>query len=289
MSTTESDRVRRTVRAVYAARVSGCCSESASTSEAPTKEPTGSSCCAPAESAESACSSSSASGEASSCCASADIGYSAAELAELPEGADLGLGCGNPTAIASLTKGQTVVDLGSGGGIDCFLAANRVAPTGRVIGVDMTPEMIDRARDAAEEGNFSNVEFRLGEIEHLPLADATADVVISNCVINLSPDKAAVYREAFRVLKPGGRIVFSDIVALRPIPDAWKQDVKKMTGCIAGAELRGNVERWLADAGFTDVRVTPAEVVREAVEKFAPELPLDEYITSATIEAVKPS
>ena len=288
MSTTESDRIRRTVRAVYAARASGCCSESRGTTEAPTGKGAASSCCAPAESKASSCCSSGQPADESSCCASAGIGYSAAELAELPEGADLGLGCGNPTAIASLEAGQTVIDLGSGGGIDCFLAANRVGPTGRVIGVDMTPEMIDRARDAATKGGHANVEFRLGEIEHLPLADASADVVISNCVINLSPDKPAVYREMFRVLRPGGRIVVSDIVALKPLPDAWKQDVEKLTGCVAGAAFKPDIERWLAEAGFTGVRVTPVEAVRKAVEKFAPEMNLTEYIASATIEAVKP-
>ena len=183
------------------------------------------------------------------------LGYGSADLASIPKDADLGLGCGNPTALAGLRSGETVVDLGSGGGIDCFLASRNVAPSGRVIGVDMTPEMIDRARRAAADGGYGNVEFRLGEIESLPVADAVADAVISNCVVNLSPDKPRVFREAFRVLKPGGRMMVSDIVLRGPLPEAVRKSVGLWAGCVAGAM---QLEEYLAairTAGFSDVSV----------------------------------
>ena len=185
---------------------------------------------------------------------SAEIGYGADELAAVPEGADLGLGCGNPTAIASLQEGQTVLDLGSGGGIDCFLAAQAVGPTGRVIGVDMTVEMIERARRNAAEGGYDNVEFRLGEIEALPVADATVDVIISNCVLNLSADKPRVLREAFRVLRPGGRVVVSDLVSDVPVPAVVGASLDAVAGCLP--TLRENYLREFREAGFADVRIT---------------------------------
>jgi arsenite methyltransferase len=201
-------------------------------------------------------------GAKSSCCGgsaadeqSAAIGYTAEQLAALPEGANLGLGCGNPTAIAALKEGETVVDLGSGGGIDCFLAARRVGATGRVIGVDMTPDMLDRARNAARRSGAANVEFRLGEIEHLPLGDASADVVISNCVINLSPNKRQVFREAFRVLRGGGRVAVSDIVLDAELPDALRANLTLYAGCISGALLRDQYLEAMRLAGFADVRV----------------------------------
>jgi arsenite methyltransferase len=184
------------------------------------------------------------------------LGYGKADLASIPKDADLGLGCGNPTALAGLRSGETVVDLGSGGGIDCFIASRNVGPSGRVIGVDMTPEMIDRARRAADAGGeYGNVEFRLGEIENLPVADAIADAVISNCVVNLSPDKPRVFREAFRVLKPGGRLLVSDIVLRGPLPEAVRKSVEAWAGCVAGAMLLEDYLAAIRAAGFSDVTV----------------------------------
>ena len=183
------------------------------------------------------------------------LGSERSELAAIPSEADLGLGCGNPASLAALQPGETVVDLGSGGGIDCFLAARRVSPGGRVIGVDMTPEMIDRSRAAARKGGFQNVEFRLGEIENLPVADGAADVVISNCVINLSPDKGRVFQEAFRVLKPGGRLSVSDIVLRGELPDKVKASVELWAGCLAGAIPEQEYLGLMRAAGFTEVSV----------------------------------
>jgi SAM-dependent methyltransferase len=185
---------------------------------------------------------------------SRSIGYSAQELAELPDNANLGLGCGNPTALASLKPGQTVLDLGSGAGIDCFLAAREVGDTGKVIGVDMTPEMISRARANAEKGGYSNVEFRLGEIEALPVADGTVDVIISNCVLNLSPEKGKVLAEAYRVLKPGGRVVVSDMVSDLAVPDVVAGSLDAVAGCLPTE--RQTYLRQFREAGFTDVRIT---------------------------------
>lgn len=183
------------------------------------------------------------------------IGYDAADLQAIPDGADLGLGCGNPLAMLALQEGETVVDLGSGGGIDCFLAARRVGPTGHVIGVDMTPEMIDRARRNAVASGVGNVEFRLGEIEHLPVADATADAIISNCVVNLVPDKGQVFADAFRVLKPGGRLSVSDIVVLGEMPVQIRDSVEAYVACLSGAILRDEYLRLIREAGFVDVAV----------------------------------
>lgn len=202
-------------------------------------------------------------GPAPSCCESASIaremsrnvGYSNEELHGVPEGADLGLGCGNPVALASLRKGETVLDLGSGAGLDVFLAAGYVGKVGRVIGVDMTPAMIERARENAKRGRYENVEFRLGEIEDLPLADNTVDVVISNCVINLSLDKSRVFREAFRVLNPGGRLMVSDLVLLRELPDPVKRSVEAYVGCVAGAMLRDEYIEAIRMAGFREVGI----------------------------------
>ena len=202
-------------------------------------------------------------GPVASCCESVDVaqdvstkvGYSEEELHRVPEGADLGLGCGNPVALASLREGETVLDLGSGAGLDVFLAASTVGKNGRVIGVDMTAAMIERARENAKRGNYENVEFRLGENEDLPLADNTADVVISNCVINLSPDKPRVFREAFRVLKPGGRLMISDLMLLRELPDPVKRSVKAYVGCVAGAMLRDEYVGAIRAAGFRDIRI----------------------------------
>jgi arsenite methyltransferase len=183
------------------------------------------------------------------------IGYSEEEIGSVPEGANLGLGCGNPVALASLKKGQTVLDLGSGGGLDCFLAADRVGKGGRVIGVDMTPEMIERARENARKGKYANVEFRLGEIENLPVANGFIDVVISNCVINLSPDKKRVFEEAFRVLKPGGRLMVSDIVLSKKLPEIIKKNVQAYLNCLSGAEMKDKYLEMIAAAGFQKVKV----------------------------------
>jgi SAM-dependent methyltransferase len=184
-----------------------------------------------------------------------DVGYFAEQAKAIPEGANLGLGCGNPLAWAKPRAGETVLDLGSGAGIDCFLAANEVGSGGHVIGVDMTPTMIDRARANAKKGDYAHVEFRLGEIEHLPVADDSVDVVISNCVVNLSPEKAQVFHEARRVLKPGGRMVVSDLVWTRPLPDSIRRDVDLLVGCIAGASLREEYLDLIRAAGFHDVEV----------------------------------
>lgn len=183
------------------------------------------------------------------------IGYADSDLSAVPEGANLGLGCGNPIALASLREGETVLDLGSGAGFDCFLAAGRVGPAGRVIGVDMTPEMIERARENARKDGIENVEFRLGDIERLPVGDGSVDVIISNCVINLAPDKGLVFSEAFRVLKPGGRLMVSDIVLTRPLPDALKNSVAAYIGCVAGAALKEDYLAAMRQAGFEDVTV----------------------------------
>jgi len=200
---------------------------------------------------------------ADSCCKSTDrvgeiskkVGYTEEELQAVPEGANLGLGCGNPVALASLREGEVVLDLGSGAGFDCFLAANQVGKDGKVIGVDMTPEMIERARKNAQQGDYQNVEFRLGELENLPVADHTADAVISNCVINLVPDKKRVFQETFRVLKSGGRLMVSDIVLLRELPDSIKASVAAYVGCVSGAMQKEDYLRTIRAAGFQEVRV----------------------------------
>lgn len=192
--------------------------------------------------------------------ASLQMGYSPEDLSTIPSGANLGLGCGNPVALASLKNGQIVVDLGSGAGIDCFMAAREVGATGHVIGVDMTPEMVSRARANADAAGIENTEFRLGEIEHLPVADSSADVVISNCVINLSPDKVQVFSEAFRVLRPGGRLFVSDIVVTAPLPEPVLRSASWYTGCIAGALLKPDYLAAIADAGFIDVHIVSETV-----------------------------
>ena len=249
-------------------------------------------------------------GPAVSCCSgdaagalSRRIGYSEDELSGVPEGANLGLGCGNPTAIADLREGETVVDLGSGAGFDCFLAAKAVGETGRVIGVDMTAEMVEKARANAEKGGYSNVEFRLGEIENLPLADNTADVIISNCVINLAPDKGRVFQEAFRVLKPGGRMMVSDIVLTGELPDFIRDSKAAYAGCVSGAIMADEYLTLIEKAGFEKVETlesTPFKLdffiedpaIRAFIEemKVSPEW-LREYegaVLSMNVRAVKP-
>ncbi len=261
-----------------------------------------------------------ASGERSGCCgptsccggasatATADalaakVGYDLDELARLPEGANLGLSCGNPTALASLQEGEVVLDLGSGGGLDCFLAGPKVGPRGRVIGVDMTAEMISRARrnleSYRERTGLDNVEFRLGEIEHLPVADASVDVVLSNCVLNLSPDKPQVWREIARVLRPGGRVAISDIALLRPLPEPIRRMAEALVGCVAGAELVEDVRRNVEAAGLVDVRIEPNPGFIDAMTstndplygEIVAALPAGtragDYVASVTIEARK--
>ena len=203
------------------------------------------------------------SGPITNCCGQGDlakeisssIGYSQDDINIVPEGSNLGLGCGNPIALASLKKGEVVLDLGSGAGFDCFLAANRVGPEGKVIGVDMTPEMLEKARENAEKDNVKNIEFRLGEIENLPVADGVVDIIISNCVINLSTDKSRVFSEAFRVLKPGGRIMVSDIVLTRELPDVIRKNVSAYVGCISGAVIKEDYLNAVSKAGFTDIKI----------------------------------
>ncbi len=215
------------------------------------------------------------------------LGYSAEETSAVPEGANLGLGCGNPVAIASLQHGQTVLDLGSGAGFDAFLAARAVGSTGYVIGVDMTPEMVTKARQNKAKGHYENTEFRLGEIESLPVADNSVDVILSNCVINLSPDKARVFREAFRVLKTGGRLAISDIVAIKPIPEGLRQDIELYAGCVAGTAPVEDIKAMLLAAGFAEVRVEPKPQSREVIRAWFPGRGIEDYVASATIEAMK--
>ena len=222
------------------------------------------------------------------CCAAGSglLGYTPDQTTAVPEGADLGLGCGNPTAIAALRPGQTVLDLGAGGGFDCFIAAHQVGATGRVIGVDMTADMVTLARANARKVEATNVEFRLGEIEHLPVADASVDVILSNCVINLSPDKPAVFAEAFRVLAPDGRLAISDVVATGPIPRELQHEVAALAGCVAGAAPIDELRAMLAAAGFVDVRVELAPRSAEIVGSW--QLGIERFVAAATIEARKP-
>jgi arsenite methyltransferase len=219
---------------------------------------------------------------------SSRLGYSDEELASVPDGANLGLGCGNPQAIAALRPGEVVLDLGAGAGFDCFLAARAVGPEGAVIGVDMTPEMVGKARENALRAGYGNVDFRLGEIEHLPMAGASVDVIISNCVINLSPDKPAVFREAFRVLKPGGRIAVSDVVATAALPDEWLDNMRLLSACISGAATVDEVEAMLTAAGFVEIDIRPLEESREFIRDWEPGTRLQDYVLSASIQAVRP-
>jgi arsenite methyltransferase len=216
------------------------------------------------------------------------LGYARNDLDNVPEGANLGLGCGNPLSLAALQSGETVLDLGSGAGFDCFLAARRVGPQGRVIGVDMTPEMIAKARDNAHKADVHNVDFRLGEIEHLPVADNSVDLILSNCVINLAADKGAVFEEAFRVLKPGGRLSVADIVALKPLPEKVRSDLALFTGCVAGALEISRLERLMAAAGFQEIRIEPQIRTSQKLAELFPDSGLEGFIASAHLSARKP-
>ena len=215
-------------------------------------------------------------------------GYSQEELTGVPEGSHMGLGCGNPQAIAALKPGETVLDLGSGGGFDCFLAAKQVGDSGQVIGVDMTPEMISKARKNALKGDYANVEFRLGEIEHIPAADESIDVIISNCVINLSPKKLDVFKEAFRILKPGGRLAISDVVATAQLPPEFKNDLDLLSACVSGAATVVEITEMLQEAGFQDIQIQTKDESRELISHWVPGKTVQDYIVSATIEATKP-
>lgn len=217
------------------------------------------------------------------------LGYSQAEIENVPAGANLGLGCGNPVALASLQPGQTVLDLGAGAGFDAFLAARAVGPTGRVIGVDMTPEMVAKARANARKGGYTQVEFRLGEIEALPVADASVDVILSNCVINLCPDKRPVYREAFRVLRPGGRLAVSDVVARAELPDDVKRDLALHSGCLAGATLQSELIALLQEAGFTDIAVRPKGNSDEVIGSWEAKRGFEQQVFAAEVTATRPA
>ncbi|WP_224332815.1 arsenite methyltransferase [Haloprofundus halobius] len=233
-------------------------------------------------------------GDSDSCCGdqselNRQLGYSESDATTVAEGANLGLGCGNPNAIASLRPGETVLDLGSGAGFDCFLAAQEVDETGRVIGVDMTPEMIEKARANIEKNDATNVEFRLGEIEHLPVADGRVDVIISNCVVNLSPDKQQVFDEAYRVLQPGGRLAISDVVSTAELPDDVHADPESVASCVAGASPISELERMLSAVGFERIRIQSKEESEQFISEWDDEHDVSDYIVSATIEAVKPA
>jgi arsenite methyltransferase len=263
-----SDEIRQKVRASYA--------EVAEASNSETDCGISSSCCGVSSDA------------AINTLVSTRMGYSQQDLDAVPGGADMGLGCGNPRAIAGIRMGETVLDLGSGGGFDCFLAAAETGENGLVIGVDMTPTMISKARANAAKGNYKQVEFRLGEIENLPVANDVVDVIISNCVINLSPDKARVFAEAFRVLKPGGRLAISDVVASTELPNEIRNDLQLYSGCMAGASLVHEIEQILAAVGFQDIAIAPKDESRDFIKDWAPGRGVEDYVISATIEAVKP-
>jgi len=270
-----ADEIREAVRDNYGKVAErdgegGCCGTSTGCG-------TGSACCAPGEETEITVDA-----------ISAALGYSPEELAGAPDGANLGLGCGNPQAIASLKPGETVLDLGSGAGFDSFLAARTVGPQGTVIGVDMTPQMIKKARENARKVELNNVVFRLGEIENIPVADNTVDAIISNCVINLSPEKEQVFREAFRVLRGGGRLAISDVVATADLPTKVRENLSLYTGCVGGAAPIGEITEMLSRAGFTNIAIKPKDESREFIREWVPGSNLSDYITSATIEAIKP-
>jgi arsenite methyltransferase len=293
IESSDPERIRDMVRKRYGAFAiaASCCTPASIASDTAaavsTADARADSCC---------CSGAAASAGAVPCCGStsagdvlAQIGYTAEQAAAIPAGTNLGLGCGNPLAFAAVQPGETVLDLGSGAGIDAFLAAREVGPTGHVLGVDMTHEMLAKARDAARRGGFSNVEFRLGEIEHLPVADASIDVIISNCVINLSPDKTQVFREALRVLRPGGRILVSDLVLVRPLSDTVRQSVAAYVGCVAGASMRDDYLASMRTAGFRDIAVVQENAYTVALESAS-----DLYqeglrsVASVKVRAVKP-
>ena len=237
-------------------------------------------------------------GSPTSCCSTANeanladallaLGYSPEEISAVPAGANMGLGCGNPQAIASLKSGETVLDLGSGGGFDCFLAVQAVGERGHVIGVDMTPEMIAKARQNLQKSKSDKVEFRLGEIENLPVADGIVDVIISNCVINLSPEKEKVFKEAYRVLRPGGRLAISDMVAIAELPEKLKEDMALYTGCMTGAALVADLRSTLIRIGFEEIQIKSKDESKDFITGWVPPNKIENYVISATIQGKKP-
>jgi SAM-dependent methyltransferase len=285
MQTKDKEKVRQAVRESYG-KIAKSVNVISGIDPAP-------SCCSPSQNGSST-------SLQASCCGGNEVtteqlsglmGYSKEDILSVPEGANMGLGCGNPVALASLRPGETVVDLGSGGGFDCFLAAKQVGQSGQVIGVDMTPDMITKARMNAEKIGSKNVEFRLGEIEHLPVADNSADIIMSNCVINLSPDKASVYREAFRILKPGGRLAIADIVATAPLPEEVQKNLALVSACVGGAATIDDTVKMLEDAGFQDIQIKSKDESRKLISQWVPgeSKNAGDYVVSAYIEAVKPS
>jgi len=284
MQTSDKEKIRQSVRDSYG-KIAKAGKIVGGLSPAP-------SCCGPSETTTIASSTASCCGgpEVAPGQISALMGYSKEDIQGIIEGANMGLGCGNPVALASLKPGETVVDLGSGGGFDCFLAAKQVGESGQVIGVDMTPDMLSRARMNAEKMKTTNVEFRLGEIEHLPVADNTADIIMSNCVINLSPDKIKVYREALRILKSGGRLAIADIVATQPLPPDIQQNLALVSACVGGAATIDDTKEMLQEAGFADIRITAKDESRELISQWAPgeNKNAGDYVVSAYIEAIKP-
>jgi arsenite methyltransferase len=284
METRDKEEIREAVRESYG-KVAKAGGISIGTSPA-------ASCCGPSDgSAET--------NTAASCCGGPEVtpeqmstvmGYSKEDIAGVIEGANMGLGCGNPVALASLKSGETVVDLGSGGGFDCFLAARQVGETGQVIGIDMTPEMITKARMNSEKMGTKNVEFRLGEIEFLPVADNSADLIMSNCVINLSPDKLSVYREAYRILKPGGRLSISDVLATAKLPDEVQKNLALVAACVGGAATFEDTEKILKKAGFQNIKIKANDNSRNLIREWDPDISEKavDYVVSAYIEAVKP-
>lgn len=282
MASQPKDDVRRNVRAHYG--------KIAETTQLNPADSQYSSCCGPTFQ-------NAGSMESGLCCGGKDVsaeqiskalGYSEMDVNNCPAGSNMGLGCGNPKAIAALKPGEVVLDLGSGGGFDCFLASREVGETGQVIGVDMTPDMLEKARQNLVTSGVTNVEFRLGEIEHLPVADASIDVIISNCVINLSPYKQQVLDEAFRVLKPGGRLAFSDVVAKAPLPESLKNSVTMIASCIGGAETTENLVTMLKKSGFKNVHIQPVDGSSEFIRTWIPGQNIEDYVISAMIEAIKP-
>ena len=283
MDTIDKEKIKESVRESYAkvAKAGGVSIKSSMAA----------SCCGPSDT-------SADTNVAASCCGgpevtpeqmSAVMGYSNEEIASVIDGANMGLGCGNPVALASLKTGETVVDLGSGGGFDCFLAVKQVGQSGQVIGVDMTPEMISKARKNADKTGTKNVEFRLGEIEHLPVADNSTDLIMSNCVINLSPDKPRVYREAYRILKPGGRLSISDVLATATLPDEIQKNLALVAACVGGAETFDDTEKILKKVGFQNIKITANDNSRELIREWDPDKSENavDYVVSAYIEAVK--
>jgi len=279
MSKLKNDEIRQAVRKTYG-KIAIAGGTSCGCGTPPTEtasNPAASSCCG-----------SESGSNMSATDVSIELGYSDNDVNSVPQGANMGLGCGNPQAIAALKPGEIVLDLGSGGGFDCFLAAKAVGEKGRVIGIDMTPDMISKARQNTEKTEFKNVEFRLGEIENLPVADNTVNVIISNCVINLSPDKGRVFNETFRILKPGGRLAISDIVATAVLPEELQNDLALLTGCMSGASQIEDLESMLETTGFTNISIKPKDESKKFIRTWAPGTTIEDFVISATIEAVKP-